>query len=171
MNYLTQHYKNLSEQLQEKVNQLKQLIETADMGVTDVDGDGDRDTQDVLLHLNIVNNVARHHSFMYPHVRAHMGGGPFDTGKSANHIKKSLGARRPVFKSTDDALAYMADTGDFAPDTLNGPDGYMHPKDDRYSEMIVDVGNSISKEQKDQESAAAYQAERAKHLKAGTYES
>jgi hypothetical protein len=57
----------------------------------------------------------------------------------------------------------MADTGDFAPDTLSAPNGYMHPKDDRYSEMIVDVENSISDE--------AYQAERAKHLKAGTYES
>jgi hypothetical protein len=163
MNYLTQHYKNLSEQLQTKVNNLKKLVETADMGVTDADGDGDRDTQDVLLHLNIVNTVARHHGMMYPHVRAHMGGGPFDRGRSISHIKTSLGPRRPVFKSTDEALAHMADTGDFAPDTLNGPNGYMHPKDDRYSEMIVGVDNSISDE--------AYQAERAKHLKAGTYES
>jgi hypothetical protein len=66
----------------------------------------------------------------------------------------------------------MAETGDFAPDTLNGPNGYMHPKDDRYKEgMLVDVDNSIFKEQKEQESAAAYQAERAKHLRAGTYES
>ena len=163
MNYLTTHYKNLSEQLQEKVNQLKQLIETADMGVIDANGDGDKDTQDVLLHLNIVNNVARHHSFMYPHVRAHMGGGPFDTGRSRSDIEGSLGKHRPVFKSTKDALAHMAETGDFAPDTLNGPNGYMHPKDDRYSEMLVDVGNSISDE--------AYQVERAKHLKNGTYES
>jgi len=157
--------------LKVRKSEIRRVVETADLGVTDADGDGDRDTQDVLLHLNIVNNIARHHSFMYPHVRAHMGGGPFDTGKSANHIKKILGARRPVFKSTDEALAHMAETGDFAPDTLNGPNGYMHPKDDRYSEMLVDVDNSIFKEQQEQQSAAAYQAERAKHLKAGTYES
>ena len=157
--------------LKVRKSEIRRVVETADLGVTDVDGDGDRDTQDVLLHLNIVNNVARHHSFMYPHVRAHMGGGPFDTGKSANHIKKILGARRPVFKSTEDALAHMRETGDFAPDTLSGPNGYMHPEDDRYSEMLVDVENSIFKEQQDQQSAAAFQAERARHLRAGTYES
>jgi hypothetical protein len=50
MNYLTQHYKNLSEQLQEKVNQLKQLIETADSTPDNFDGP-DADTKGSALEI------------------------------------------------------------------------------------------------------------------------
>ena len=156
--------------VQEKVNHINRLIEAEDLGVKDVDGDGDRDAQDVLLHNQIVADIAKHHGSMYPHVRVHVSGGPFDREKSIAHIKKTLGARRPVFKSLDAALAHMNDTGDFAPDTLTGPSGFMHPKDDRYTEMLKGVDNSIFDE-KNKKSADAYQAERAKHLKAGTYES
>jgi hypothetical protein len=38
MNYLTQHYKNLAEQLQTKVNHLKRLVETADSTPNNFDG-------------------------------------------------------------------------------------------------------------------------------------
>jgi len=38
MNYLTQYYKNLSEQLQTKVNQLKRLVETPDSTPNNFDG-------------------------------------------------------------------------------------------------------------------------------------
>ena len=38
MDYLTQHYKNLSEQLQAKVNHLTRLVETADLTPNNFDG-------------------------------------------------------------------------------------------------------------------------------------
>jgi len=157
--------------VQEKVNHLNRLIEAEDLGVKDVDGDGDRDAQDVILHNSIVADIARHQGSLYPHVTAHIGGGPFDTEKSTADILKTLSPVRPMFKSVTAALAHVKDKDLFMPHTLQGPSGYAHEDDDTYEEMLKDVAHNIATEKINKKSADAYQAERAKHLKAGTYES
>ena len=111
--------------------------------------------EDMARHNEIVDKVARHHGTMHPHMTTHIsGGGPPDIEKSIEDLKQNLGKYRnpkfnKVFKSVDDALNHMEDTHDFAPYHLTQPNGYIHPKDDRYSEMLVGVGNSIHNEEQD----------------------
>lgn len=108
--------------------------------------------EDIALHNEIVDKVARHHGKMHPHMTTHIsGGGAPDTENSIAHIKDTLAApgiwQRPLFKSVDHALNYMKDDGGFAPYHLTQPNGYMGDDDDRYSEMLAGVKHSIDTEE------------------------
>jgi hypothetical protein len=58
MHYLTQYYKNLCEQLQEKVNHLQKLVETSERSL------GAQETHDA-----IVNAIVDEHVKVFPHLR------------------------------------------------------------------------------------------------------
>ena len=107
--------------------------------------------EDIALHNEIVDKVARHHGKMHPHMTTHISGGAPDTENSIAHIKDTLAApgiwQRPLFKSVDHALDYMKDDGGFTPYHLTQPNGYMGDDDDRYSEMLVGVKHSIDTEE------------------------
>lgn len=107
--------------------------------------------EDMARHNEIVDKVATHHGKMYPHMTTHIsGGGAPDTEKSIAHIKDTLGKHRNpkfnrVFKSVDDALNHMEDTGDFVPYHLRAPN-YVDHDESQYGEMLAGVKNSIDTE-------------------------
>ena len=95
--------------------------------------------EDIARHNEIVDKVATHHGTMHPHMTTHIsGGGAPDTEKSIAHIKDTLGARRPLFKSVDDALGLMKDDAGFAPYHLRAPNG-VDIDDSAYGEMLAGV--------------------------------
>jgi len=104
--------------------------------------------EDMARHNEIVDKIARHHGTLYPHM-------DFDDKEdSIADIKQNLGKHpnpkfNRVFKSVDDALDYMKDDASFAPYHLTQPNGYIGDKDDRYSQYLVHVDNSIHKEEQE----------------------
>ena len=92
MNYLTNYYKNLSEQLQERVNYLQKLLNE---NVQDATG----------MHSKIVDSIVKHHSSKYPHKR--VGDRNKSVEASAAHIKEILN-KHPEAPFTDPAKAIQA---------------------------------------------------------------
>jgi len=100
MNYLTNYYKNLSEQLQQRVNHLQRLVETANLTPDNFDGpDADRTgssaevvagQQAMQLHNQISDLIARHHSDVAPHVDRNLGSHSYDKKKSKEDMFKKL---------------------------------------------------------------------------------
>ncbi len=111
--------------------------------------------EDMARHNEIVDKIARHHGTLYPHMTVHIGGGPDDIEKSIADIKQNLGKHpsdpkfNTVFKSLDDAYNHMNDNSEFAPYHLTQPNGWIGDNDDRYSQYLVHVDNSIHKEEQD----------------------
>ena len=204
MNYLTTHYKNLSEQLQEKVNQLKQLIETADSTPDNFDGPdaGSKGSSEEVAQtakeapyawltgtdpasVALQSNPAM---FIRP-ARVDVGGHreSFIPMPSAGYIE-ALATRKA--ESHPHHSVHMATINGGKGDPENGPvdpmfqratklgaaiefredearrEGSMSIYDRQFRDAKITAFN-----EKNKKSADAYQAERAKHLKAGTYES
>jgi len=102
MNYLTQYYKNLSEQLQQRVNHLQRLIETANLTPNNFDGpDADRtgSTAEVVAgqrahelalqtHGKIKDALIKLHATKYPHLSDSPEGSA--VARSAAHIAHIL---------------------------------------------------------------------------------
>lgn len=79
MNYLTNYYKNLSEQLQEKVNHLQKLLK---------ESAPDPKAESWDRHGQIVDSIVKHHASKYPHKR--VGDFAKNVKASAEHIKGVL---------------------------------------------------------------------------------
>ena len=93
MNYLTNYYKNLSEQLQERVNHLQAILKE---NAPDATG----------MHSKIVDSIVKHHASAYPHKKS-----AADHSKnveaSAAHIKEILN-KHPEAPFTDPEKAIKA---------------------------------------------------------------
>jgi hypothetical protein len=128
MNYLTQYYKNLSEQLQQKVNHLQRLVETAELTPDNFDGpDANKtgDTAEVVaghkamqLHNQIADLISRHHEKV--------------TGESGDKMFKALTTRpyytKKPFTSVEHAHEVMAEQGhEFMPYSISNPSGLPDP--------------------------------------------
>ncbi len=92
MNYLTNYYKNLSEQLQERVNYLQKLLNE---NIQDSTG----------THSKIVDSIVKHHTSAYPHKR--VGDHSKSVEASAAHIKEILN-KHPEAPFTDPEKAIKA---------------------------------------------------------------
>ena len=92
MDYLTKYYKNLSEQLQEKVNHLQKLLNE---NAPDATG----------MHSKIVDSIVKHHASAYPHKR--VGDHSKNIEASAAHIKEILN-KHPEAPFTDPEKAIKA---------------------------------------------------------------
>lgn len=96
MNYLTNYYKNLSEQLQEKVNHLEKLIKESE-STYEPDTTG--------MHSKIVDSIVKHHTSAYPHKS--VGTRAKNVEASAAHIKEILN-KHPEAPFTDPSKAIKA---------------------------------------------------------------
>lgn len=84
MNYLTNYYKNLSEQLQDRLNYLQKLLNENAEGISPFGVEGTR-----AIHNRIVDSIVKHHASKYPHKRAVAN---FETNvkESSDHIREIL---------------------------------------------------------------------------------
>jgi len=114
MNYLTQHYKNLSEQLQEKVNHLKRLVETADSTPDNFDGPdaGSQGSSAEVaasaqaMHDALVHTAALSWGYTHPHLRGTKDRTPHQN--SMYHIIDTLNAHPSApFKTAEDVVGAM----------------------------------------------------------------
>ena len=138
MNYLTQYYKNLSEQLQQRVNHLQKLVETANLTPDNFDGpDPDRTgssaevaagQQAMQLHHQISDLIARHHSDVAPHIDIQLGSHQYDKDRSRAHIYKTLTTdkyfTKNPFTSVKDAIEKIG--GEFMPPVIYPEKGNPH---------------------------------------------
>jgi hypothetical protein len=125
MDYITKYYKNLSEQLQEKVNHLTQLIETAELNPDNFDGpdagrkasslevashaelaDYERDPD---FHNDVVHELSHHFGNAHPHVTN--GSGIPHQSASVGDIQRRLHKIAPVggYKTFDQASDTLHD--------------------------------------------------------------
>jgi hypothetical protein len=141
MNYLTQYYKNLSEQLQEKVNHLQKLLNEEDPKIPhdaaskEYADDLNREASDIAQgedaidrHNKIAALIARHHADVAPHVAEHLGSHNYDPKLSEKHIYKTLTTHKyftkKPFESVDDALDKIG--GEFLPPVIYPQKGSKH---------------------------------------------
>lgn len=128
MNYLTNYYKNLSEQLQERVNYLQKLLKE-ESGMSDK----------LMLHKKIAMDIAKHHSSVAPHIARNLGSSNYDQELSRKNLEKELMdpfyLKNP-FTSHEDALMKM--DGQYMPDVINVGKGNPHwnPKHD----VVIEIG-------------------------------
>jgi hypothetical protein len=121
MNYLTNYYKNLSEQLQEKVNHLQRLVETANLTPDNFDGSDANitgDTREVVAgqqanevaletHGKIRDAIINLHAEKYPHMLRM--GDESATSRSAAHIADLLDTHPSApFTSAEAAVKAIA---------------------------------------------------------------
>lgn len=107
MNYLTNYYKNLSEQLQEKVNHLQRLLESSDPADMAPE-----------LHGEIVRHVVNQHVKRFPHITSKdtKGGkyGKPDVAASVEHATQTLNSHPEApFKDPEHALKALEKSGAF----------------------------------------------------------
>lgn len=134
MNYLTNYYKNLSEQLQERVNHLQKLIEAHDMTPNHFDGpDADKtasaDEVAMARHNELVDLVARHHAEVAPHISRNLGSHNYDVEMSkADLVKRYSGKnyKGKPFTSAEDALRVIGAHGENLPPVIYPKKGSPH---------------------------------------------
>lgn len=134
MNYLTNYYKNLSEQLQERVNHLQKLLEAQDMTPNHFDSPdagNQASAEEVAMarHNELVDLVARHHAEVAPHIERNLGSHNYDVEMSkADLIKRYSGNnyKGKLFKSLDDALFGIASRGENLPPVIYPKKGSPH---------------------------------------------
>lgn len=134
MNYLTNYYKNLSEQLQERVNQLQKLIEAHDMTPNHFDGpDADKtasaDEVAMARHNELVDLVARHHAEVAPHVSRNLGSHNYDVEMSKADLMKRYSGKNykgKLFTSVEDALSGIGAHGENLPPVIYPKKGSPH---------------------------------------------
>ena len=135
MNYLTNYYKNLSEQLQEKVNYLEKMLKEGsndpkiphDAASREYADDLNREFSDIAQgeedadkHDKIAALIARHHADVAPHISRNLGSHNYDTKLSERHLYKTLTTDRyftkQPFTSVEDALDKIG--GQFLPPVI-----------------------------------------------------
>jgi len=141
MNYLTNYYKNLSEQLQQKVDFLQKTLNEAygqpphDAASRENAADLNREFTDIAAgeeamdtHMKIADLIARHHSDVAPHISDNLGSHNYNKEKSKNHIFKSLTTSktylRDPFTSVEDAVEKIG--GEFMPAVIYPEKGNPH---------------------------------------------
>jgi len=143
MNYLTNYYKNLSEQLQEKVNYLERMLKEGfndpkmphDAASREYAADLNQEWDDIAAgeeaiskHNQIAALIAKHHADVAPHISQNLGSHNYDPKLSEKHLYKTLTTdksftKRP-FDSVDDALATIG--GQFLPPVIYPQKGNKH---------------------------------------------
>jgi hypothetical protein len=112
MNYLTNYYKNLSEQLQERVNHLQKLLESSEP----VDMAPE-------LHSEIVKHVVDQHVKNFPHINSNKPEtyGKPDISASVAHAEKFLNSHPEApFSSPEQALKALHKSGAFESNAFMG---------------------------------------------------
>lgn len=116
MNYLTNYYKNLCEQLQEKVNSLQQTLK-----------ESEPDPEMMDLHRLIAMDIANVHSEVAPHISRNLGSHNYNVDLSRKDLEKALMSdyfTKDPFTSHRDALAKIG--GQFLPPVIY-PQGTNNP--------------------------------------------
>ena len=157
MNYLTQYYKNLCEQLQEKVNYLQNMLKEGfndpkiphDAASREYADDINREFSDIAQgeedidkHNKIAALIARHHADVAPHISQNLGSHNYDPKLSEKHLYKTLTTdkyftKRP-FDSIDDGLATIG--GQFLPPVIYPQKGNKHWGDEVAIELDFGSG-------------------------------
>ena len=136
MDYLTQYYKNLSEQLQAKVNHLQRLIETANLTPDNFDGPDANttgDTAEVVAgqraldaamqrHFAIADILSRHHEKVTK--------GEVSAKNMFKELTTAPYYTKKPFTSVKHAQEVLASTGhEFMPYSISNPSGVPDPTD------------------------------------------
>jgi hypothetical protein len=143
MNYLTNYYKNLSEQLQDRVNHLEKLLKEGfndpkmphDAASREYATDSNQEFADIAAgenamdtHNKIAALIARHHSDVAPHISRNLGSHNYDQKLSEKDILKSLTTSKyytsKPFTSVDDAIERMG--SEFMPPVIYPEKGNKH---------------------------------------------
>jgi hypothetical protein len=143
MNYLTNYYKNLSEQLQDRVNHLEKLLKEGfndpkmphDAASREYATDSNQEFADIAAgenamdtHNKIAALIARHHSDVAPHISRNLGSHNYDQKLSEKDILKSLTTSKyytsQPFTSVDDAIERMG--SEFMPPVIYPEKGNPH---------------------------------------------
>lgn len=148
MNYLTQYYKNLSEQLQARVNHLQKFLNENDRKNPHVDwtyyDELRKDDEGIAHgeeHFDLADLIATHHANIAPHIKGKMG---MDVAASKADILKHLNRKGGDIISRqnfDEILKDIEESGTFAPYSISAPNG----EHDRlkYNKIMDDVRVSI----------------------------
>jgi len=135
MNYLTNYYKNLSEQLQEQVNQLEHVLQTLK------ESEPDPRAEMMDLHHQIAMDIAHVHSEVAPHISRNLGSHNYDVALSQKDLEKQLMSdyfTKDPFTSHRDALAKIG--GQFLPPVIY-PQGTKNPHWGKQDVIELDFGS------------------------------
>jgi hypothetical protein len=157
MNYLTNYYRNLSEQLQEKVNYLEKMLKEGlndpkiphDAASREYADDLNREWSDIAQgeedadkHNEIAALIARHHADVAPHISQNLGSHNYDPKLSEKHLYKTLTTDRDFtrqpFTSVEDALNKIG--GQFLPPVIYPQKGNKHWGDEDAIELDFGSG-------------------------------
>jgi hypothetical protein len=157
MDYLTNYYKNLSEQLQEKVNYLEKMLKEGfndpkiphDAASREYADDLNREFSDIAQgeedtdnHNKIAALIARHHADVAPHIARNLGTSNYDPKLSEKHLYKTLTTDKNFttepFTSVEHALDKIG--GQFLPPVIHPQKGNKHWGDESVIELDFGSG-------------------------------